>query len=68
LVEELDVAMASIGERPGSFAAHLKGTRRCLLRRYPYLVVFRELDDQIQVVAIAHGRRRPGYWSRRVKD
>lgn len=32
------------------------------MRRFPYLIHFRVQGDTIQVVAIAHGKRRPGYW------
>ncbi len=28
----------------------------------PFFVVFREANSRIEVLAIAHGRRRPGYW------
>jgi hypothetical protein len=33
-----------------------------VLRRFPYLIVFREGMEGIEIVAVAHGRRRPGYW------
>jgi toxin ParE1/3/4 len=35
------------------------------VKRFPYVVYFREFDDAIWVIAIAHGRRRPGYWKNR---
>jgi toxin ParE1/3/4 len=63
--DALDRVIGQVQERPESFPTHLAGTRRCLLSRYPYLVVFRELGNRIQVIAVAHGRRRPGYWTRR---
>jgi len=37
------------------------------LKRFPYLIVFREMDSEIQIIAVAHGRRRQGYWKRRLK-
>jgi hypothetical protein len=37
-----------------------------LLRRFPYLVVFPESVTQVEVVAVAHGYRRPGYWRDRI--
>ncbi|MEW6269189.1 MAG: type II toxin-antitoxin system RelE/ParE family toxin [Thermodesulfobacteriota bacterium] len=40
--------------------------RRLILRRFPYSVVFMELENEIRILAIAHHRRRPGYWSRRL--
>jgi toxin ParE1/3/4 len=42
------------------------GLRRALLSRFPYGVVFVELEDHIRVVAIAHAKRKPGYWLHRV--
>jgi plasmid stabilization system protein ParE len=40
-------------------------TRRMLVHRFPYQVVYRLLRDKIVIVAIAHLKRRPGYWRRR---
>jgi toxin ParE1/3/4 len=42
-----------------------QGVRKCLVRRFPYTVFFLELEEAIWVVAVAHQRRRPGYWSAR---
>lgn len=39
--------------------------RRAVVEQFPYLVFYVELEDQIRVLAIAHARRRPGYWLRR---
>jgi plasmid stabilization system protein ParE len=40
---------------------------RCsTLRRFPYRVFFFTDDDELVVVAIAHDRRKPGYWRSRV--
>lgn len=39
-----------------------EGTRRCLLKHFPY-TVFYEIDmDRVYVLAVAHRRREPGYW------
>lgn len=40
--------------------------RRILVRRFPYHVVYIELPDRVQVLAVAHQRRRPGYWLHRI--
>ena len=40
-------------------------TRRVLVQRFPYQVVYRLSADQIVIVAIAHLKRRPGYWRMR---
>lgn len=41
-------------------------TRRVLVRRFPYQVVYYLSDDGIAIVAVAHSKRRPGYWKDRV--
>ena len=39
--------------------------RRTMLKRFPYLVIFTVRDEEILVVAVAHARRKPGYWKDR---
>jgi plasmid stabilization system protein ParE len=41
-LDELDRAIARIGDSPGQFPEYAFGTRRMVLRQFPYLVVFRE--------------------------
>jgi hypothetical protein len=36
------------------------------LHRFPYRVVSLETGSDVLVVAVAHDRRRPGYWTRRL--
>jgi len=59
---ELDVAFEKIEEAPHAWPRYVAATRRYLLRRFPFFVVFREAGDGVQIVAVAHARRRPGYW------
>ena len=40
-------------------------TRRALVTRFPYQVVYRIRPAEIVVVAIAHMKRRPDYWIHR---
>ena len=62
LVRELVRAMDRIAANPNQFPRYVFGTRRTVVRRFPYLIVFREVSDSIEIIAVAHGRRRPGYW------
>ena len=64
-VAELDASLDGILDDPDRFAFYLHGTRRCLLRRFPYVVVYRHTETTVQVIAVAHGRRKPGYWKTR---
>ena len=58
-------ALGQITDAPQRWPHYLHGTRRLLLRRYPFAIVYRVYPDRILVVAIAHQRRRPGYWRSR---
>jgi plasmid stabilization system protein ParE len=40
-------------------------TRRLFVFRFPYQIVYRIRTDEIVVVALAHLKRRPGYWKHR---
>src|SRR4026208_1885874 len=40
--------------------------RRYVFPRYPFSLVYLLRGDAIEVVAVAHGRRRPGYWRSRL--
>jgi len=63
---ELFPALDMVHQQPGLFPPYLLGTRRVVLDRYPFSVVFRELPRKIQIVAVAHAKRRPGYWAKRL--
>lgn len=63
---ELDLAVSRILEAPHRWAEYHAGTRRYLLHRFPFSVVYQESRGVIHLVAIAHARRRPGYWKSRL--
>lgn len=63
---EVEVATRRIQESPERWSPFDKETRRFLIRRFPYSVIYLELLDHIWIVAVAHHKRRPGYWHHRV--
>jgi toxin ParE1/3/4 len=48
--------------------ANERRVRRVLVERFPYAVVFVETDAAFHVVAVAHLKRRPRYWSGRLRS
>ena len=42
------------------------GVRRKLVKQFPYVILFVELDAFVRVIAVAHVGRRPGYWRSRI--
>jgi toxin ParE1/3/4 len=41
-------------------------TRRLVMRRFPFSVVYLDDPDLITIIAVAHSKRKPGYWKDRV--
>ena len=56
---ELDRAIQQIVASPQLFPPHWHGTRFYRIPRFPYLVIYLEDEESVQVLAVAHGRRRP---------
>lgn len=60
------VAMPQAGVRVPRMSPDLPVRRRGVTR-FPYHVVYVETETHIRILAIAHDRRRPGYWKPRLK-
>jgi plasmid stabilization system protein ParE len=55
LRKDVEVAVQKIQAAPLRWLPYSKRTRRFLVRRFSYLVIFLELADKILIVAVAHG-------------
>ena len=69
---EVERILPVIRDSPASFPRLLDlpvdlVIRRALLPRFPYAVIFMDLQTEIRVLAVAHAKRRPGYWLDRVE-
>ena len=67
LEAEIERSIRTIRDFPERWPLREDGTRRYLTHRFPYLVIYAYLKDRIWIIAIAHCKRRPGYWKDRVK-
>lgn len=63
--EAVEQFLRRIEVMPEICAIALKGVRRGKLRRFPYLVYYRILEDRIEVIAVLHGGRDPRIWQSR---
>jgi plasmid stabilization system protein ParE len=63
-VEEVLRAFVAIEAGPETFPFLREPYRRKLLDRFPYAVIYKVTANRVYVRAVAHGRRRPGYWER----
>jgi plasmid stabilization system protein ParE len=64
---EVDRAVAQINAAPKRLAAGPHSTHKFLLRQFPFTLIYRErASAEIQIVAVAHTSRKPGYWKQRL--
>jgi toxin ParE1/3/4 len=65
-LRELDHAVELVVEAPHRWPRYISSTRRYVFPRYPYSLVYFLENDVVNVVAVAHENRRPGYWRKRM--
>lgn len=41
--------------------------RQVIVPAFPYCLIDKEEADSIEIIAVAHHKRRPGYWKNRLK-
>jgi toxin ParE1/3/4 len=63
---EIEAAVRRIQQNPAAYPTYnVQGTRKCVVRRFPYTLFFTEFESTLWIAAVAHSRRRPGYWASR---
>jgi toxin ParE1/3/4 len=65
-IDALDDAFNRIAQSPRLWPSYLYGTRRFVLQRFPFSVVYLDDPDVVNIVAVAHSKRKPGYWKNRL--
>jgi plasmid stabilization system protein ParE len=64
--DALEQTIRLLISNPGLFAIRAYGLRIAVIQTFPYSVVYRESAKRLLIVAIAHAKRRPGYWRNRI--
>lgn len=65
-LNEVGRAVAFAADRPLAGTPIGDGLRWVLTHRFRYAIIYREAEVGIDILAVAHLRRRPGYWRNRV--
>jgi plasmid stabilization system protein ParE len=60
------VAVRGAVAHPERGAPRSKNTRRWLVKGFPFGIIYRENGREVLVVAVAHQRKKPEYWSHRL--
>jgi len=72
-IDAIDTALGMLAEWPRSgvpipgVASGLE-IRRAPVPRFPYHLPYVVIEDHVRVLAVAHDRRRPGYWAPRASE
>ena|SRR4030067_2561900 len=64
--EEVYASIARIIQYPDAWSILSKNSRRCLVNRFPYGVIYQIKSRTLRIIAVAHLHRRPGYWKERI--
>jgi plasmid stabilization system protein ParE len=65
-IEELRRAADTICAAPERWPIGKNNTRRFLLWRFPFSIIYSEQASIVTIWAVAHGSRRPEYWANRL--
>jgi plasmid stabilization system protein ParE len=52
---------------PFAGSPHKHGTRRVFPKKFPFSIVYLVADNEIVIFAVAHFKRKPGYWKSRTR-
>lgn len=64
-LDDLEIALRRIQRHPHAYRQVESDIRRCRVPHFPYGVIYRVRADQIEIIAVMHLRKSPGYWKQR---
>ena len=62
---ELNHAVTSVSETPQRWPRHEKNIRKYVFPKFPFVLYYQLTEQKIQIIAVAHSKRRPDYWKNR---
>jgi len=65
-LSSVEDGISRIRINPKLFPVVAGDIRRCLLRTFPFGILFRLRENRIEIVAVMHLKRNPDYWRERV--
>jgi toxin ParE1/3/4 len=64
-INAIEDAVYRIRESPTRWAVVDEDIRRCLVKKFPYGILYTIEEDFILILAVMHCSRKPGYWKER---
>ena len=66
-INSIEEAVFKIREFPNRYPTIEDDIRRCLVKKFPYALLYMINRDSIVILALMHCNRKPGYWKSRKK-
>jgi len=64
--DAIDQAVQKVVRYPDRWRKFDGDVRRCLVRVFPYVLLYTIESDSVLIVAVMHCSREPGYWKDRI--
>ena len=64
----VESAIKKIAKTPFRYRLLHAPFRRCLIQKFPFSIIYSIEPNHIRILAIAHTKRKPGYWLDRSED
>lgn len=65
-LDEVLETIELISRFPQLWAQNTKHTRKAVLRKFPFNLIYSKLEDNLYIIAVAHKNREPEYWVDRI--
>ncbi|MFQ5644947.1 MAG: type II toxin-antitoxin system RelE/ParE family toxin [Thiogranum sp.] len=63
--QELNHSVEIVQEDPDRWPRFGTRARRYVMPRFPFSLIYRLKGQEVEIIAIAHHKRKPGYWHSR---
>ena len=64
-VAEFEFGVEAILANPSRWRKEGESARIYRMPNFPYSLIYRVVEEEVILIALAHHRRRPGYWQKR---
>ena len=65
-LDEVLETIELISHFPQLWSRNTENTRKAVLRKYPFNLIYSLFEDKIYIIAVAHQNREPEYWIDRI--
>ena len=66
LKKSMRATIARVIQYPDAWFEMSENSRRCLVNRFPYGLIYQIKANELRIIAVAHLHRRPNYWKKRM--